>query len=355
MKKIIVFILSLVVFSMIANSQPQELQNTKVTTNDSILKELQIIRGIQEGAKKKIDSIRDARVNHTVMPEKKAEEDLLNEYEAMLEVEKNTRQHWCSDGWNLFGVLTFAIAGVALFVSYRSLKYTKKTYVAQMKTEDNTRKLSQDAQRHLLNELLRHLYRNYVITYTMRTKMVDIKYEGYPSEEHFEKLKIPMENIHLDAFYGEDNKFQRMHVLYLNLRNYNEEVEVALKHITEPMIKRQSKDEDFDTLEFKVSFLTGKIIDTIREVWGNNPIHKEDMRNALNLSLSGETNATNNIDVPNSGDFKPLALEDLKKTKYAELYSEEELKKVVEIFNHDVREERKKNERGAWKVRMITY
>lgn len=355
MKKKTIVILTLVISSAVAFAQKENLQDTRVAINDSILKELQIIRGIQEGAKKRIDSIRTARVNHTTLPEKKAEEDLLNEYEAMTQIADNTRQDWVKDDWNVYGLLTFALATIAFIVSVGSYLYTKKTYFAQIKTEDNTRKLSQDAQRQLLNDLLRHLYRNFVITYTMRTKMKDIKYKGYPSEEHFEKLKIPMENIHLEAFYGEDKKFQLLHVLYLNLRNYNEEVGVAMKHIIDPVIKKQTKDEDFDTLEFKVSFLTGQIIDTIYKVWGENTEYRNDMREAMELSLSGETNATKNIDVPNSGKFNAFTLDALKKTNYTRLYSESELEKVLEIFNHDVLEERKKNERGAWKVRMIKY
>lgn len=79
------------------------------------------------------------------------------------------------------------------------------------------------------------------------------------------------------------------------------------------------------------------------------------MRKAMELSLSGETNATKNIDVPNSGKFNALTLDALKNTSYTRLYSESELEKVLEIFNHDVHEERKKNERGAWKVRMIKF
>jgi len=346
-KKIIVF-LTLVSFSTIAIAQQAESQDIRAAINDSILKELQIIRGIQEGAKRRIDSIRVARVNHTTLPEKKAEEDLLNEYEAMTQIADNTRQDFIKDDWNVYGWVAFIIALFSLIVS-------GVTLYAQWRTEDNTKKLSQNAQRHLLNELIRHLYRNYVITYTMRTKMKDIKYKGYPSEEHFEKLKIPMENIHLEAFYGEDEKFRLLHVLYLNLRNYNEEVEIALKHIIDPVIKKQTKDEDFDTLEYKVSYLTGRIIDTIYEVWGDNIEYRNDMRKAMELSLSGTTNATNNIDVPNSGKFNALILDALKNTSYTRLYSDNELEKVLEIFNHDVHEERKKNERGAWKVRMIKF
>ncbi len=348
MKKKTIVILTLVVYSAVAFAQKDNLQDTRTAINDSILKELQIIRSIQECAKKRIDSIRSARVNHTTLPEKKTEEDLLNEYEAMTQIADNTRQNFLKDDWNVYGWVAFFIALFSLIVS-------GVTLYAQWRTEDNTKKLSQEAQRHLLNELLRHLYRNYVITYTMRTKMKDIKYKGYPSEEHFEKLKIPMENIHLEAFYGEDKKFQLLHVLYLNLRNYNEEVEVALKHIIDPAIKKQTKDEDFDTLEYKVSYLTGRIIDTIYKVWGDNTEYRNDMRKAMELSLSGETNATKNIDVPNSGKFNALTLGALKNTSYTRLYSESELEKVLEIFNHDVHEERKKNERGAWKVRMIKF
>ena len=79
------------------------------------------------------------------------------------------------------------------------------------------------------------------------------------------------------------------------------------------------------------------------------------MRKAMELSLTGETNATDNIDVPGSDSFDKLSLETIKGTKYSKLYNEEELEKVCEIFNGDVHEERKKNARGAWKVRMIEY
>ena len=326
----------------------QETQIQSDTTGQQILNELQIIRGLQEESRDQRLRAVEERHRRDSLQNKKSEEDLSTDYSVMAKIEDNTRQHPMTDGWNFYGIAAFIIAVLSAAIAWY-------TYKAQQRTEGNTKKLSQDAQRKLLNELLRHLYRNYVITYTMRTKMKDIKYKGYPSEEHFEKLKIPMENIHLDAFYGEDEKFQRMHVLYLNLRNYNEEIGVALKHVIEPSIKPATKDEDFDTLEFKVSYLTGKIIDTIVAIWGDNPKYKEEMRKAMELSLTGETNATDNIDVPGSELFERLSLETIKGTKYSKLFNDEELEKVCAIFNADVHEERKKNARGAWKVRMIEY
>ena len=322
------------------------------TTNREILRELKEIHQLQDEARTEARADRDSirKVYMNIANQHKADSAAVpsDEYEAMLTIADNTHQDPIKDGWNVYGWVAFVIALASALIGL-------VTFRAQKRTEGNTKKLSQDAQRKLLDELLRHLYRNYVITYTMRTKMKDIDYKGYPSEEHFEKLKIPMENIHLDAFYGEDEKFQRMHVLYLNMRNYNQEVDVALKHVIDRNIRRETKDEDFDTLEFKVSFLTGKIIDTIQHIWGDGKEYLEEMRNAMKLSLTGETNATKNIDVPGSDKFEPLKLESLKNTAYARLYSEEELEKVCAVFNEDVHEERKKNARGAWKVRMIRY
>lgn len=215
--------------------------------------------------------------------------------------------------------------------------------------------MSLDAQRGLLNDFLRHLYRNYVVTYAMRTKMKDIDYKGYPSEEHFEKLKVPLEDIHLEAFYGDERNFRLMHVLYLHLRNYNEEIEVARNHMANPILTEETKEEDLATLEFKVSYLTGEIVDTICKVWGMSAKYKQEMRKSLALSLRGETNATDNIDVPGSNNFERMTPEVLKQTKYSLLYSDDELEKVCEIFNNDVWEERKKNARNAWKLRIIKY
>lgn len=77
-----------------------------------------------------------------------------------------------------------------------------------------------------MNDLIRHLYRNYVKTYAIRTKLEDVEYKGYPSEDNFIKMYIPMENIHLEIFYG-DKAYSIIHTLYLQLRNYNVEVQVA--------------------------------------------------------------------------------------------------------------------------------
>ncbi len=355
MERIILFVLSI---CLCIGSSAQVTCSTEYfenSTDAEILNELKEIRKNQEFSRQERDSVRrnhlysilQHKIDMSTVPE--------NEYGAMLKIADNTSFDTKAKVAWWIAILAFIVSGVSMYYAIITYKAQTRTEINTQQADKNTKRVSQEAQRKLLIELLRHLYRNYVITYTMRTKMSDIGYRGYPSEEHFVKLKIPMENIHLDVFYGEDQKFQDMHILYLNLRNYNEEVDIALKHIINPDLKNETKDEDFDTLEFKVSYLTGRIIDTIYHIWGDSPMIKDEMRQAMNISLEGMTNSTDNIDVPNSGQFKRLTLAELMNTKYTMLYSDEELKNFCDIFNHDVHEERKKNARNAWKVRMISY
>lgn len=368
MKKAICFLLAFTVsLGLLAQGKDIANQEILVSERDStqreILNELIGIRKNQEIDRFERDSVRKARFNEATQHNIDSTQVPSNEYGAMLRIADNT-------SFDSKAKVAWWVAIIALIVSAVSMYYAIITYNAQKETENNTRKseentkraeqntkrVSLEAQRGLLSELLRHLYRNYVITYAMRTKVKEANFTCYPSEEHFEKLKIPMENIHLDVFYGEDKEhLQLMHVLYLNLRNYNTEVDVALKHISSPNISKETKEEDFDTLEFKVSYLTGKIYDTIMDIWGSNDEYREEMRNAIKLSLSGKTNAKKNVDVLYSGEFEPLTLDTIKNTQYSKLYSDEELAEFCEIFNNDVREERKKNARGAWKVRMIEF
>lgn len=349
-------------------------QSGQGDTDEKILNELTRIRKIQESNRAERDSIWQVRFNSTYHHKVDTTDVPKNEFSAMLRIADNTDfdtkakiSWWVAILAFIVSIPAFIISWVSLniakkslYVAQDSLDVAKITYEAQLKTEENTKnaeknttRVSQEAQRMLLNELLRHLYRNFVITYAMRTKMKEIEYKGYPSEEHFEKLKIPMENIHLDVFYGEDDKFRKMHVLYLNLRNYNEEIDVALKHIIDPKMSIAIKEDDFDTLEFKVSYLSDRIIETIREIWGDTPENNEDMRNALQVSLEGKTNASGNIDVEGSGNFAHLSHEVLTETAYAQLYTSDELVEFCNTFNQDVQEERKKNKRGAWKIRII--
>ena len=212
---------------------------------------------------------------------------------------------------------TLGIAITALIVSFVAMMYTIFTYQAQQRTEQhsartqgNTQRISLQAQKGLLEDLVRHLYRNLVVTYAIKSKMKHFGYNKvYPSEEHLIKLKVPIHNIHLEAFYSDDMHYKKINELYLQLRNYNEEVEVALKHFCDPQMPEKVKERDFGTLIFKPGFLAKNILTILTEVWPDDKdIYKDTA--ALIRNTSWKTTATSEQDEPWLYPYEKLDKED---------------------------------------------
>ena len=212
---------------------------------------------------------------------------------------------------------TLGIAIAALVTSFIAMMYTIFTYKAQQLTEmhsaqtqGNTQRISLQAQKGLLEDLVRHLYRNLVVTYAIKSKMKHFGYNNvYPSEEHLIKLKVPIHNIHLEAFYSDDMHYKKINELYLQLRNYNEEVEVALKHFCDPQMPEKVKERDFGTLIFKPGFLAKNILTILTEVWPDDKdIYKDTA--ALIRNTSWKTTATSEQDEPWLYPYEKLDKED---------------------------------------------
>lgn len=264
--------------------------------------------------------------------------------------------------------------GFNILIAVIALLFSVFTFISQNRTSENTQKLSREAQKNLLLDLVRHLYRNLVITYTLKTKLEDINYEGYPSEEHFIKLKIPMENINLEAFYGRDKEYEVMHDLYLKLRNYNEEIDVACVHFKDAALSKETKKRDLDTLLFKPSFLTERILITMYELWATKQVttdfNKGEYRKRIIGSLKGAhttwaakekiketqnglSNASNNT--VKATDYDPTTYAN-EKSSYAEiLFGGAEWDDFTKAFSRDVYIERGKNSQGGDKVYIIPF
>lgn len=269
MKKLFLFFLSTLLCSGSLNAQRQSVpqqtvvSHNEINKNDSILKELQIIRGIQVEAKQKIDSIRNARKNHATPPDEKAEEDLSNEYEAMTRIADNTRQDWVKDDWNVYG-------WVAFFIALFSLMVSGVTLWAQWQTEKHTSNAPINVQLSKLKDLPRHFYRNLICTsaliYMFKLEGEEKKRKRYPSESNLAKLKTLPDDIVLPVDVDETkdpkkNPYNYMHELKLLLRNYNIEVETALEHISRKNISDASLKQDYDNLLFKPFFLIRNTFD----------------------------------------------------------------------------------------------
>ncbi len=195
-------------------------------------------------------------------------------------IEENTQAGF----WDYAIIVFLCIAILLIFIwLIRILNISQYILVSQIQTQDNTQRLDKDYQRSLLLDLVRHLYRNLVITYTMYYKMEakttgegeNKKYTHYPSEEHLIKLCVPMEWFHLDLFYHDgDEKFRAIEKLYMDFRNYNEEVKVVLSHFKDKTVDYATKERDFKTLLFKSGYLTDQILEKANIIWENG---KKDM------------------------------------------------------------------------------
>ena len=240
--------------------------------------------------------------------------------------------------WGVGDTMAICIAGISLLVALWTFYYTKRTYKAQEETQYNTRKLDQEAQKFLLLDLLRHLYRNMVVSLTIERKMKAENFEVYPSEEHLVKLKIPMENIHLEVFYGEEDKYTKMHDLYLKLRNYNTEIDIICRHFMDRTIDAKTKQRDLDTLKFKCGFLSKSILDIFKNIW-----ELDKTKDAMEQIKSSHAN--------NARSYKSF-YEDM--NRYAENFEGYETE-IAYWLNEDVHIESGQNDQKSEKIHMIKF
>lgn len=272
-----------------------------------------------------------------------------SEIELIGDIAENTAPNFLHDDFNLLVLLSLLIAGISLY-------YAAKTYKAQKKTESNTNKLTKEAQRSMLNDLVRHMYRNLVICYAVKTKLDECGWTDYPSEEHFLKMRIPLENIHLDVFYDNDDNFRAMHELYLNMRNYNEELEVAMSHFVDSGIPEATRRRDMGTLEFKAFYIVERIVLTERKVWGRTDSVDSQLEDAMKTIVREKCSAKDNIPIEGySSVFDEVKPEYLKGTYMAELYGgDQALSALASEFNKAVSIERGLNNRKEEKIHLIS-
>ena len=148
---------------------------------------------------------------------------------------------------------SLVVAVMSLLIAIRSLKYTKRGYKESKRTADNVMRASLNVQKGQFDDLIRHLYRDLVVTLAFSQKLMETavpekpkgllwnvfnvlnrrknNQDKYPSEEHLLKLKVLPEDINLDNYNDDDAIYQNMHKLKLQFRNYGEEIDTIMGHL----------------------------------------------------------------------------------------------------------------------------
>jgi len=248
--------------------------------------------------------------------------------------------------------ITFGISLIALAVAIGSYQYARKTYLSQKQTETNTLRLPLDMQWNLLIDTIRHLYRNLIVTYAIKTKLEACGFDSYPSEEHLVKLRIPLENLHLEIF-NEDKHYQEMSDLFFKIRNYNEEIDIACRHFMSPTIDKTVKRRDIETLMFKPGFLAQCIIEKIGKIW------KDDKKDGKIQAIRVITQAHGKNVEDNQPVSEPPAnyvrYENINDKFIKALYDAESAKEFFDMFNTDVLIECGVNSQNSPKIFMIKH
>ena len=160
-----------------------------------------------------------------------------------------------------------AIAFFGTLAGILALFPTWWTYAEQKKVAHNTQLLNADAQYGIMIDLVRHLYRNLVVMWAITNKMRASNYTTYPSEIHLTKAKIPLQDIHLELFAGNKEAYSTMNEMVLLLRNYNLELDVAMKHFAQKGLKSEVKEYDIYTLLLKPGLLANKIVSNLIKIY----------------------------------------------------------------------------------------
>ena len=174
---------------------------------------------------------------------------------------QNTTPDFWYDDWSFIAVFS-ALATVSAVISI--VRDTRQSRIAE------------SCHRLLFSDIIRHLYRNKVCVSAMKLKYLMASNEGktycYPSDEHYLKLRLLPEDLHLEKYYRHKKTFDMLHKLYLLMRNYNVEIDTALEHIKANEIPFKTKMRDFETLDFKSGYITSKLLEVMQVLWT-----KEDM------------------------------------------------------------------------------
>ncbi len=159
-------------------------------------------------------------------------------------------------------------------------------------------------QRKIFDDIIRHFYRNKICISAMRAKYIVASESGtkhcYPSEEHYLKLNVLPDDLHLEKYYRKGKTFDMLHKLHMLMRNFNIEAEVALSHIKDEKTPYKTKLRDFATLDFKCGFLTQKICEVMTEIWGSDKIFDSIWDDILTEHNKNESDNKDNICPPST-------------------------------------------------------
>ena len=277
--------------------------------------------------------------------------DAIVQDSTLTNIMENTLNTALNTQFGIIAKISFIAALVSAFFAVGSFIIGWRTMKAQESTENSTKGgKNVPSTQNLMLDMVRHLYRNLVVTYAIIERMRQKKFKVYPSELHLKKMEVNLNNIDLHIFLDNPEDYIALSRLYDILRNYHYELEVTNTHLKDSELDIDSKQRDLSNLIFKCDYLTRQIIETLTKIWPNsNRNFLVEAKNTIlyyqNLQMS---------EGHNEEQLTNFRLEALEPGLYylSVLFADDE-GPFLEGFYNDVRVELGKDQIGRDRIHMI--
>ena len=196
--------------------------------------------------------------------------DVLSQESTLKQIMDNTLVTALNTKFGVIALISFIAALISAVFAVCSFVIGWRTMKAQISTENSTKGgKNVPSTQNLMLDMVRHLYRNLVVSYAIRERIRQKKYMAYPSEMHLKKMEVNLNNIDLHIFLERTEDYIALSRLHDLLRNYHSELEVIKDHLKDKTLKPEIKEVYLNVLLFKCEFLTKMIIETLTKIWPN--------------------------------------------------------------------------------------
>lgn len=115
--------------------------------------------------------------------------DALPQDSTLTNIMENTLKTALNTQFGTIALLSFIAALVSAFFAVGSFIIGWRTMRAQVSTDNSTKGgKNVPSTQNLMLDMVRHLYRNLVVSYAIRERIRQKKYMAYPSEMHLKKM-----------------------------------------------------------------------------------------------------------------------------------------------------------------------
>lgn len=265
-------------------------------------------------------------------------------------------------GLSTWDWVALIITILSLLIALLSLVIATKTLSSQKQTQKNTTPImSLTIQETLLMEVIVYAYNTMVKIYSLHVLMSRKNYRLYPEESLLQSFCLPIDYIHEELFYTDENKFGKIHQLKNVMEDYNRYVKSLSGHLYE----RGLESNEIERMYALLNNACSDTIATIQYIYDNeifnNPkfSYKNRRKRRVNLTIT--------VSKGNNGrDYKVrqlirrhydsvLPYHILKDFPFGTNINQSEVYKIVDAISQFAFTEENINDYYVWTNRLIEY